>query len=100
MDELPQLINVVLGQMSFVGVRPDAPSQINDYNNDVWQKRHIFYPRITGLSQVHSANANFNFSAKQKCDLHYVKSNQKFLLDIYIVYKTILKLSAVKGNGK
>jgi undecaprenyl phosphate N,N'-diacetylbacillosamine 1-phosphate transferase len=98
LDELPQLINVVLGQMSFVGVRPDAPSQINDYTNDAWQKRHLFRPGITGLSQINSANANFNFSARQKYDLLYVKSNRKFLLDIYIVYKTFLKLYTVNGN--
>ena len=98
LDELPQLINVVLGQMSFIGVRPDAPSQINDYTNAAWRKRHICRPGITGLSQVHSADPNFNFSSRQKYDLLYVKSNQKFLLDIYITYKTIRKICTVNGN--
>ena len=98
LDELPQLINVLLGHMSLIGVRPDAPSQMNQYNKDVWQKRHLFRPGITGLSQVHSANSNFNFSARQKYDLHYVKSNRKFLLDLYIFYKTFLKLCNMSGN--
>jgi len=98
LDELPQLINVVLGQMSFIGVRPDAPSQVNDYSSDIWQERHKFRPGITGLSQVHSADANFNFSARLKYDLHYVRNNRKFFLDIYIIYRTFLKLKAMSGS--
>ena len=97
LDELPQLINVIKGDMSFIGVRPDAPSQSTDYDEDVWRKRHLMRPGITGLSQIHSGKAHFNASSRCKYDLFYVRCNGKFLLDGYIALKTILKL--LKWNG-
>lgn len=55
MDELPQLLNVVLGHMSLVGVRPDVPVQEADYESEVWQERHLLRPGITGFAQVDSS---------------------------------------------
>lgn len=52
LDELPQIVNVLKGDMSFVGVRPDVPVQIADYTEQNWQRRHVFRPGITGLAQV------------------------------------------------
>jgi lipopolysaccharide/colanic/teichoic acid biosynthesis glycosyltransferase len=52
LDELPQLINVLAGQMSLVGVRPDTPMQRGDYPPAFWHERHRFAPGITGPAQV------------------------------------------------
>lgn len=52
LDELPQLINVLLGDMSLVGVRPDTPMQRSDYTRAFWEERHRFAPGITGPAQV------------------------------------------------
>jgi lipopolysaccharide/colanic/teichoic acid biosynthesis glycosyltransferase len=54
LDELPQVANVLLGQMSFVGVRPDVPVQVSDYTPQQWVDRHVARPGITGLAQVSS----------------------------------------------
>ena len=97
LDELPQLLNVIKGDMSFIGVRPDAPSQIADYDEAIWHKRHLMRPGITGLSQIQSGNPNFNASARTKFDLHYVRQNGKFVLDVYIVLKTVVKLFRING---
>tara|TARA_B100000787_G_C16198231_1_gene302630 strand:- start:2042 stop:2635 length:594 start_codon:yes stop_codon:yes gene_type:complete len=97
LDELPQLINVLIGDMSLIGVRPDAPSQISDYKKRFWVNRHLIRPGITGLSQIHSGDPNFSFSLRNKYDLFYVKSKQGLSLDLHIVYRTVLKVT--KGDS-
>lgn len=52
LDELPQILNVLKGDMSFVGVRPDTPMQERDYSPEHWQQRHLLRPGITGPSQL------------------------------------------------
>ena len=52
LDELPQILNVLKGDMSFVGVRPDTPVQERDYSAEHWQQRHLLRPGITGPSQL------------------------------------------------
>ncbi|WP_353628713.1 sugar transferase (plasmid) [Sulfitobacter sp. TCYB15] len=52
LDELPQIFNVLRGDMSVVGVRPDTPAQEVDYDPAYWQTRHIYRPGITGPAQV------------------------------------------------
>ena len=54
LDELPQLLNVVFGHMSLVGVRPDTPVQESDYSSDYWTERHRYRPGITGTAQVYA----------------------------------------------
>jgi lipopolysaccharide/colanic/teichoic acid biosynthesis glycosyltransferase len=97
LDELPQFVNVIIGDMSIVGVRPDAPSQIDDYKKYVWVNRHLMRPGITGLSQVHSGDLDFDFSSRNKYDLYYVKSKKKLRLDLYILWRTVLKI--MRGNS-
>jgi len=97
LDELPQFVNVIIGDMSIVGVRPDAPSQIDDYKQYVWVNRHLMRPGITGLSQIHSGDLDFDFSSRNKYDLYYVKSKKKLRLDLYILWRTVLKV--MRGNS-
>lgn len=52
LDELPQIFNVLRGDMSLVGVRPDTPAQEVDYSEEYWRLRHSLLPGITGLAQV------------------------------------------------
>lgn len=52
MDELPQLLNILSGDMSFVGVRPDTPLQAGDYTPEYWQMRHRYKPGLTGPAQL------------------------------------------------
>lgn len=54
LDELPQLLNVVFGHMSLVGVRPDTPVQECDYSSEYWTERHRYRPGITGTAQIYA----------------------------------------------
>ncbi len=72
MDEMPQLLNVVLGHMSLVGVRPDVPVQEADYTPEVWQERHLLRPGITGFAQVDSTVQNTAQRTAQ--DLRWVRN--------------------------
>ena len=97
LDELPQIINVLIGDMSLVGVRPDAPSQVEDYEPYVWIDRHLCRPGLTGLSQIHSGKPGFDLGRRNKYDLHYVRTKGKLRLDSYFLYRTFFK--AIKGSS-
>ena len=86
-DELPQLINVLKGDISIVGPRPLLMEYIPLYN-DEQKKRHDVKPGITGWAQINGRNA-ISWDAKFKLDVWYVE-NQSFKLDLYIIYKTIV----------
>jgi len=88
-DELPQLINVLKGDMSFVGPRPLLMEYLN-YYNDEQRRRHDVSPGITGLAQVNGRNA-ISWSDKFKYDLIYVK-NISFLQDLKILLLTVIKV--------
>lgn len=60
LDELPQLLNVLAGDMSLVGVRPDTPVQEGDYTPAYWQLRHRFAPGLTGPAQLRSDPLTFD----------------------------------------
>lgn len=89
LDELPQLLNVLLGDMSFVGPRPLLPEYLPLYNEDQ-KKRHNVKPGITGWAQVNGRNA-ISWQQKFEYDVWYV-NNQSFYLDLKILYKTVLKV--------
>jgi undecaprenyl phosphate N,N'-diacetylbacillosamine 1-phosphate transferase len=90
LDELPQLINVLKGDMSLVGPRPDSPEMFSLYDTRDWEKRHIVKPGITGLAQV-SGRSELSKSHRLKYDLFYVKKHS-FILDLKILFRTILHL--------
>jgi lipopolysaccharide/colanic/teichoic acid biosynthesis glycosyltransferase len=85
-DELPQLINVLLGDMSLVGPRPCLPYEAREY--DSWQKRRFdAVPGLTGLWQVNGKNRT-TFKEMMRLDIDYARK-RAFLLDVMIVLKTI-----------
>ncbi len=93
LDELPQLFNVLLGNMSLIGPRPDVLDW-NDYTH--WQqKRFAVKPGISGLWQVSGKN-RLSFSKMMELDLDYVK-RRSFAFDLWIALKTI-KLILSKDN--
>ena len=94
LDEIPQLINVLKGDMSLIGPRPLLIRYLPHYN-DVQKKRHDIKPGITGWAQVNGRN-NLNWEQKFAYDVHYVE-NMSLLLDIKIVFMTIYKIFAKKG---
>ena len=84
-DELPQLINVLKGDMSFIGPRPLLPKYIPLYSQEQW-RRHEVRPGITGWSQVNGRN-NITWTEKFRLDVWYV-DNCSLWLDIKIILKT------------
>lgn len=89
LDELPQLWNVVLGEMSFVGPRPLLPEYLPLYSEEQ-NKRHQVKPGITGWAQVNGRNA-LSWQEKFKLDVYY-RENQSFFLDLKILIKTVGKV--------
>ena len=89
LDELPQLINVIKGDMSLIGPRPLLPEYLS-YYNEFQKKRHDVRPGITGLAQVNGRNA-ISWSKKFEYDLFYV-NNISFILDIKIIIKSFKKV--------
>jgi lipopolysaccharide/colanic/teichoic acid biosynthesis glycosyltransferase len=92
-DELPQLANVLKGEMSIVGPRPLLPEYLDLYS-DFEKRRHEIKPGITGWAQINGRNA-IDWETKFKYDVWYVK-HQSFRLDFKIIFKTLLKLLKVK----
>lgn len=89
LDELPQLFNVLKGEMSFVGPRPLLVEYLDLYT-DEQKKRHNVRPGITGWAQVNGRNA-ISWEQKFKYDVWYV-NNQSFFLDMKIIWRTFLKV--------
>lgn len=89
LDELPQLLNVLKGEMSFVGPRPLLIEYLPLYN-DEQKRRHDVKPGITGWAQVNGRNA-ISWEQKFEYDVWYV-DNQSFWLDIKILWMTFLKV--------
>ena len=94
LDEIPQLINVLIGDMSIIGPRPLLPEYLQLYNK-AQKKRHNIRPGITGWAQVNGRNA-ISWEKKFELDVWYVK-NQSLLLDLKIVLLTIKKVIISEG---
>jgi len=95
LDELPQLLNVIKGDMSLVGPRPLLPEYL-PYYNDYHIRRHEVSPGVTGLAQVEGRNA-LTFGQRFNYDVQYV-DNLSFLLDLKILSKTALKVVRPKKD--
>lgn len=94
LDELPQLINVLKGDMSLIGPRPLLPEYLTLYN-ETQKRRHEVKPGITGWAQVNGRNA-ISWEQKFEYDVWYV-NHVSFLLDCKIVYLTINKVFKREG---
>jgi lipopolysaccharide/colanic/teichoic acid biosynthesis glycosyltransferase len=89
-DELPQILNILLGDMSLIGPRPDVPAQKENYTDIEFINRHKVLPGITGLAQSRNRHGTTN-SARKKYDIFYNK-NISLILDIKIILWTIKTL--------
>jgi len=94
-DELPQLINVLKGDMSLVGPRPTIKKQVDAYN-DYQRQRLNVRPGMTGLAQV-NGNIYLDWDERIKYDVYYVR-NKSLLLDFKILFKTVGVV--IFGEGK
>ncbi|PQJ18525.1 sugar transferase [Nonlabens tegetincola] len=94
LDELPQLLNVIKGDMSFVGPRPLLPEYLPLYSKEQ-ARRHEVKPGITGWAQVNGRNA-ISWQEKFKLDVWYV-DHQSFVLDLKILFKTVKKVFISEG---
>ena len=93
-DELPQLFNVLRGQMSLVGPRPPLPEEVARYHDDV-RRRLLVKPGITGLWQV-SGRADLSWEDSVRLDLYYVE-NWSLVADLLILWKTAS--AVLRGRG-
>jgi undecaprenyl phosphate N,N'-diacetylbacillosamine 1-phosphate transferase len=94
LDEIPQLLNVIKGDMSLIGPRPLLVQYLPLYN-ETQKQRHNMRPGITGWAQINGRNA-ISWNQKFEYDVWYV-DNCSFLLDIKIVFLTIKKVVSREG---
>ena len=105
LDELPQLWNVVFGDVSLIGPRPEFPDAVKTYENEIsyYGIRHLIKPGLSGWAQIYHDNHPHHgigiAETKEKLsyDLYYMK-HRSFILDLQIVLKTIKKLLSIKGK--
>lgn len=94
LDELPQLLNVLIGNMSLVGPRPPLPSEVEKYEEHVTRK-FLVKPGITGLWQI-SGRSNLSWEESVRLDLYYVE-NWSIFNDFVILFRTVI--SVLKRDG-
>jgi lipopolysaccharide/colanic/teichoic acid biosynthesis glycosyltransferase len=94
LDELPQFVNILRGEMSLVGPRPDVPYAVQDYKS--WHyERLTALPGLTGLWQI-TARSSVSFDEMARLDIEYAR-NQSLLLDLKILVLTIPAVLSAKG---
>lgn len=96
LDELPQLLNVLRGDMSLVGPRPDVPAQQSLYRPEDWRLRHVVRPGITGLAQA-TSRSNATAEERTQMDLEYAAS-ASLMFDIKIILLTVRQLMKKSSN--
>ena len=101
LDELPQLFNVLSGEMSLVGPRPERPEFVKSLTEQIpyYRQRHCVRPGITGWAQI-----NYKYGdtlqdtiIKLEYDLYYIK-NLSFSLDLYIILHTLKAMLLSRGS--
>ncbi|NSB12431.1 undecaprenyl-phosphate glucose phosphotransferase [Clostridium beijerinckii] len=98
-DELPQFFNVLKGDMSLVGPRPELPHFVENFKNEIplYMVKHQVKPGITGLAQVNGYRGDTSIKKRIEFDIHYIE-NWNILMDISILFKTAFK--GFKNNEK
>jgi len=102
LDELPQLINILKGDMSFIGPRPERPDIAGELKKAIpfYSQRHLIKPGVTGWDQVsgeyHSCSIEDTYK-KLQYDFYYLK-NMSFYLDVSIFFKTIVTVFKREGR--
>lgn len=94
LDEIPQFINVLKGEMSLIGPRPTLEYQVQQYD-DFQRRRLAFKPGITGLAQVHGRN-DLSWPERIVMDIWYIE-NWSLLLDLKILLKTVAVVFSKRG---
>jgi lipopolysaccharide/colanic/teichoic acid biosynthesis glycosyltransferase len=94
LDELPQLVNVLRGDMSLIGPRPPLPHEVSQYDAQV-RRRLLVRPGLTGLWQV-SGRSDLTWEESVRLDLFYVE-NWSLALDAMILWKTVPTVLSGKG---
>jgi lipopolysaccharide/colanic/teichoic acid biosynthesis glycosyltransferase len=103
-DELPQLVNVLKGDLSLIGPRPELPNLVRLYEKDIsfYNVRHLIKPGLSGWAQLYQKDppkfgTDYNQTkVKLSYDLFYIK-NRSFILDIKIALKTVKVLLSKSG---
>jgi Undecaprenyl-phosphate glucose phosphotransferase len=92
LDELPQFFNVLFGQMSIVGPRPERPYWVNKFKEEIpdYMLRHYVKSGITGWAQVNGWRGDTSIEERIKCDNFYIQ-NWSLMLDIKIIFLTVFK---------
>jgi lipopolysaccharide/colanic/teichoic acid biosynthesis glycosyltransferase len=101
LDELPQFINLLKGNISLVGPRPEQPHLVQNLKGQIpfYDERHLVKPGITGWAQINNIYAGNTEETKLKLqyDLYYIK-NRGFLFDLEIILKTIYYIFTWQGR--
>lgn len=104
-DELPQLWNVLRGDLSLIGPRPELPALVKRYNEEIsyYNVRHLIKPGLSGWAQIyHEMHPHHNLDTEEtknklSYDLYYIK-NRSFLLDLKIALRTLKTLASIAGR--
>ncbi|GAA0077169.1 undecaprenyl-phosphate glucose phosphotransferase [Clostridium sp. CTA-5] len=98
-DELPQFFNVLKGDMSLVGPRPELPHFVDEFKEEIplYMVKHQVKPGITGLAQINGYRGDTSIKKRIEYDIHYIE-NWDILMDIAILFKTAFK--GFKNNEK
>jgi exopolysaccharide biosynthesis polyprenyl glycosylphosphotransferase len=91
-DELPQIINVLKGDMSLVGPRPERPFYVDKFKEEIprYMVKHQVRPGMTGWAQVNGYRGDTSIEKRIECDLYYIE-NWSAIFDIKIMFRTVFE---------